>query len=300
MASFPEQLLNIIRFLHKRRMSRGIGRSLHLLGKLLPTLRSVRVKMNEDRYIHLDLQNLTHVTYLLEGEVPYCEEGEILFYKSTIRPGDIVFDIGSFVGAFATLFAKLVGDQGEVHAFEPNPNHYPLLQKTQREYPNLHFHYVALGDSEGELELNIPEQGWFASFGKVDRIKEKHRVPIKTLDKIVEKIGKKPTYIKCDVEGFELFVLKGAQNLISSEKPPLWVMEASPARTQLFSYMPDAYIEFFRSLDNGNGYTFYDVLPDGKLTKCENAFIRMREGIASYYVSIVPLWLHDRIAPLVK
>lgn len=98
---------------------------------------------------------------------------KLFFIKSTIRSGDIVFDIGSFVGAFATLFAKLVGDQGEVHAFEPNPNHYPLLQKTQREYPNLHFHYVALGDSEGELELNIPEQGWFASFGKVDRMKEK-------------------------------------------------------------------------------------------------------------------------------
>ena len=40
-----------------------------------------------------------------------------------IRPGDTVLDVGANCGFHLFAFADLVGDQGLVHAFEPNPFH---------------------------------------------------------------------------------------------------------------------------------------------------------------------------------
>ncbi len=41
--------------------------------------------------------------------------------------GDVVFDIGSYVGLFTLRSAKKVGDAGRVYAFEPNPLAFPYL-----------------------------------------------------------------------------------------------------------------------------------------------------------------------------
>ena len=48
---------------------------------------------------------------------------------STLRPGDVFFDIGSSFGAFAIPLAKLVGERGQVIAFEPERDAFKQLQK---------------------------------------------------------------------------------------------------------------------------------------------------------------------------
>jgi len=42
--------------------------------------------------------------------------------------GDIVFDIGAYVGDTALWFSKAVGPQGKVYAFEPEPSNFEKLK----------------------------------------------------------------------------------------------------------------------------------------------------------------------------
>src|SRR5258708_5327092 len=56
---------------------------------------------------------------------PYTE---IAIFRTIIRPGDTVFDVGANAGQYTTLFCRLVGSAGAVHAFEPVPPTFAILQ----------------------------------------------------------------------------------------------------------------------------------------------------------------------------
>src|SRR5258705_11469266 len=55
--------------------------------------------------------------------VPHEPEAELFrFLRRTIRPGDVVLDVGAFLGIYAVLEARWGGNEGRVIAFEPTPS----------------------------------------------------------------------------------------------------------------------------------------------------------------------------------
>lgn len=72
------------------------------------------------------------------------------------RPGMTVFDIGANAGYLTLLMAKLVGDSGHVHAFEPIPQNSEYLLETLRinGLRNVTVHQVAVSDQRGEARMN--------------------------------------------------------------------------------------------------------------------------------------------------
>ena len=49
--------------------------------------------------------------------------------KREIKKGNVVSDIGANIGYFASIVAKLVGEEGKVFAFEPDPGNFALLER---------------------------------------------------------------------------------------------------------------------------------------------------------------------------
>jgi FkbM family methyltransferase len=140
---------------------------------------------------------------------------------------DVVLDIGAAHGHFATRMLDLVGPRGAVHAFEPNPVHHPRLRTIAKTGP-LTLHPVALSDHPGQATLHVPVLAGDARAGlaslepRAGAEVQEVEVPVMRLDDVVgDEV--KVAFIKCDVEGHEDAVMRGAEALLARDRPPVLV-----------------------------------------------------------------------------
>ena len=140
---------------------------------------------------------------------------------SIVEPklGDIVFDIGAYVGDTALWFSKAVGPQGKVYAFEPKPSNFTKLKSNLERHKVTNVIPLQLALSENEGEMRVASG---ASSSVITQAGTGTSVKITTIDKFVE-ANKLPRvdFIKMDVEGHELKVLEGAHETIQTFKPSL-------------------------------------------------------------------------------
>jgi FkbM family methyltransferase len=155
-----------------------------------------------------------------------------------VRPGDIVFDIGSNLGAHTLGLAQSVGPTGAVFAFEPADYAFAKLKRNLSLNPQLeartHAHQILLAarnDAPRQAEL-------YASWPltKCGSVHPKHQgrlvttsqASVDTLDSFVAREGiDRLNVIKIDVDGFEYPVLMGGLRALAKFRPIL-VMEMSP------------------------------------------------------------------------
>src|SRR5271165_6466052 len=78
-----------------------------------------------------------------------------------VRPGMVVLDIGAHVGFFTLMFARAVGGNGAVFAFEPIPLTFAILKQNLalNGIDTVEAINVAASDHDGELEFRIPIEG---------------------------------------------------------------------------------------------------------------------------------------------
>lgn len=187
------------------------------------------------------------------------EREEIEFILKLVRPDDYVFDIGGNTGWVSMNIAKK-NPGTVVHAFEPIPNTSAIFEKNMElnALPNIHLHKVALSDKEGQAEFFFNRQESGATSMRNIRDTEKAvRISVKTerLDDFFVREGiRKLDFIKCDVEGAELFVLKGGLETIKQHKPILFV-EMLRKWASKFNYHPNDII----SLLAGHGFSCYAI-----------------------------------------
>jgi FkbM family methyltransferase len=139
-----------------------------------------------------------------------------------IKPGDIVFDVGANIGMFSIKAANSVGLNGKVIAIEPEPQNIRVLMENVKPFKNIEIIPKAAGSSIGEIDLSI---GIHSGSHTVNNnnfstsASNKISVPLETLDKIAKDQNiDEINFIKIDVEGYELEVLKGAVNILKNIK----------------------------------------------------------------------------------
>jgi FkbM family methyltransferase len=145
--------------------------------------------------------------------------------------GATVVDIGASWGLFTYHLAHQVGKTGQLYSFEPHPANAPMLRKLAKARPYVHFSPVALSDSPGRAELLVPRQrgrlvtaqsslahGFDGQGVDVETI----QVPTVRLD---DELGPtvKVDFVKIDVEGHEMSVLRGGSSMFRRCLPSILI-----------------------------------------------------------------------------
>ncbi len=163
------------------------------------------------------------------------------FLRQNIRPRNVVVDIGSFLGVYATLAARWSSPGGRVLAFEPTPAMVPFLRshlQMNDVADRVQLFECALGAESGSATLHLHSDPYRNSLGGQDpdgQASGTATVPIVTLDQICHEQGVAPDLIRMDVQGFEQAVLAGARETIARGRGRLKiVLEVHP---QLWSQM---------------------------------------------------------------
>jgi FkbM family methyltransferase len=153
------------------------------------------------------------------------DEPEMEYIKSILKPGDWAIDIGANVGHYTCHMADCVGSEGRVLAFEPIPESFALLRANVKSYgcvENTCLNRMAISDKPGRAFMDVPKSAsgldnyYRASLADSGRCE----VSCTTLDSLLLFPIK---LIKIDAEGHDLNVLKGAETLISRDRPTLIV-----------------------------------------------------------------------------
>jgi FkbM family methyltransferase len=189
---------------------------------------------NGDKFIVHPKDYLSQEIYL-RGEY---EELESRVVKSLIFANEIAIDVGANIGYYTAFLSKAVGLQGQVCSFEPGKNTFCKLQQTVKylELKNVDVFQLAIGDQDNTIDFFESTSGHDAqqSVNKWEGMKlvdgdyTQNTVEIKSLDSFLGERNfrlEKISFIKCDVEGFEEFVLKGSTLLLNSLNPPIWQIE---------------------------------------------------------------------------
>jgi len=169
---------------------------------------------------------LTSITTLVLLSQGRWFEKEIEFCRQLLQPGMVVIDVGANVGVYTFLAARCVGSTGRVYAIEPTPECRACLKSTVVDN-QLDSCVVpiaaAVGNQLGEVFLVFNGTSVFnrivkdrAAAGR-KRVKAVEQI---TLDHLWES-EKKPRVdlIKIDVEGAELQVLQGSEQLLRKLQP---------------------------------------------------------------------------------
>jgi FkbM family methyltransferase len=189
----------------------------------------------------------------LDHELIYneFEQMETRFVERLLRPGMTVIDAGAHHGLYTLLASKRVERKGRVIAFEPSPRECERLEKHLRlnRCSNTELMPCALGEDPGDADLYLVDgfQDWCNSL-RPPAIAEPirtMRVSVRRLDDVLAESGvTKVDFIKLDVEGAELSVLRGARKLLLRESRPAILAEVQDIRTQPWGYAAREIIQF--------------------------------------------------------
>lgn len=153
---------------------------------------------------------------------------EIALVRRMVRPGDVVVDVGANVGFQTRLFAGLVGPAGRVYAFEPDGVNFRRLSAAVRRLPQVTAERAALADAAGELAIYpSPRLAVDHRTYPVPDRPATERVPAVTLDERVPP-GTRVRFVKVDVQGFELQVLRGMPRVLSESPDACLLLECFP------------------------------------------------------------------------
>lgn len=168
--------------------------------------------------------------------------------QQLIKPGMTVFDVGANIGVYTRLLSNAVGASGAVVAFEPSPENYRRLLEGTRGLRNVTVVNAAVGESTGRTrlymsnDLNVDHRTYDPG-GDVTC----QEVAIVRLDDWVV-AGKPVDFIKIDVQGYELHVLRGAERVLR-ENPRLHLyMEFWPYGLRRAGVEPRDVLDFVNRL----------------------------------------------------
>ena len=154
------------------------------------------------------------------------EPEQTQLFQQRVPAGSVVFDVGAHVGYYTVLSAVLTCPEGRVFAFEPNPANHSFLQRhvALNRLGNVTIENAAAADRNGTAPFAF---GTGSGTGRLDSGGTLHVRTVR-LDDFCSEHGVHPQFLKIDVEGAELDVLRGAAATITANHPVIFLSTHGP------------------------------------------------------------------------
>lgn len=183
------------------------------------------------------------------------EPATIRLFKEVVKSTMVVLDIGAYVGYYSILASKLVGLNGKVYAFEPDPDSFFTLCRNinSNNCVNVTSVQKALSDSSGALEFYIhPDDVTRTGLFPREKWSKKIIVESTTIDEIIE--GRRVDVVKIDAEGAECMILDGMKETIAANPNLIIIIEMNPAALRDAGCSSDALLKKLK------GFGYSDII----------------------------------------
>ena len=196
-----------------------------------------------------------------------------------VSPSDCIIDIGANMGWYSINIAKTY-PTCKVHAFEPVPNTFSYLERNIKlnQIENITPHLFGLSNERKDLTIYFNREG----SGNASAVNLSGRTDVELitchterLDDFVSANKLHVDFIKCDIEGAELFAFQGAKETLQRDNPIVFT-EMLRKWAEKFNYHPNEIISHFSSLGYrcfyAYGHALKEVTEITKETKETNFF----------------------------
>jgi FkbM family methyltransferase len=201
-------------------------------------------------YIHKEGDN--HVSKTLR-EQGIWEAYETQLFIACLQDGAKVLDIGANIGYYSVLASLFLGANGQVLAYEPNPENFTVLEKNIaiNSCTNVQAFQLALSNIDEEGFLYLSDDN-FGDHQIYDNNQDRHKQQISLVngDAHTKQFLHKANLIKIDTQGAEWQVLQGISQLIKNSLPQLqMIIEFSPNSLRLAGSEPDELLQYIFGLN---------------------------------------------------
>lgn len=207
------------------------------------------------------------------------EKKEISNFFELLKEDEVIFEIGGHIGYITQIFEQIVGEKGKVLVAEPTPESINLLRKNKLKSTILvdkavsdcigvrKFYTEKFGGFTNSLNKEFTENttNTFSKYQgiKYDQINET-LVETISIDEIVKISKLTPTFLKIDVEGAELDVLKGAKDTLKNVRGLM--VEVTCNKEEVFDFL--------------TGYSLIPIYtPEGQVLSLNGNVFFLKQGM---------------------
>jgi FkbM family methyltransferase len=195
------------------------------------------------------------------------EIGESLWMERNLREGNLVLDVGANHGIVTLECAVFVGATGKIHAFEPAPETRACLLRHLKinSIHNVSVFDMAIGATAGSARLRVYQEATGVatlSESDLDYIADEViEVKTVTLDQHCGAHGiRMVDLLKIDIEGHELFALRGARQILANKKVRAILFEVGDKTCRNAKVDPQELLSYLQEL----GYGVFSIESNGE------------------------------------
>lgn len=179
----------------------------------------------------------------------YNEREEIKLLYEKIKPGMTAIDIGGNIGFYTILLSKIVGNNGRVYVFEPDPVNYHYLILNTKGLKNVYLNNYAVGAKTGKIKLYSSDGlNWCHQTydsGENRKFKEIECIAIDDYLKNDEKID----FIKIDIEGYDYYAFWGMKETIKRSNEVMLLGEFHPYFLKEAGVNPEDFLLLLKNMN---------------------------------------------------
>ncbi len=171
---------------------------------------------------------------------------ELFFLKKMVKSGFVCLDIGANVGYYSVFLSEFAGDNGKVFSVEPVSLFATVFKRNIKKFAlnNITLHQTALGGENKIIQMGTPMIDGVFRHGLTKIVSENDQTNLHTYDvqmcvpdelfSSLERFD----FMKCDVEGYEVFIMPHFVKTLSKFKPQIQMeISSEENRKQIFDIL---------------------------------------------------------------